>query len=465
MNIMELVIDEYKDIKAEKYLGIFGHPIGHTLSPIIHDTISDALSKDMKYIPFHVLPEQLEMAVKAAYEQGISGLNITVPHKQAVMEHLVDIDDAAKAIGAVNTLVRVENGFKGYNTDMPGLARAIFSEGITLQDEKVIMLGAGGAARAVAYMCMKYGARELYIVNRTYEKAQQLADDMNSIFDSNVAKPILATDYKQIPRDNYLVLQCTSVGLRDEDGLPLIDDLEFYKMAKCGVDLIYNPAKTPFIKCLDALGIKNCNGLKMLLYQGILAYELWNNVKVADALADKIYTKLCEAIYGKKIVLIGYMGAGKTTIGKEIAKRYDYEFLDTDEMIVERAGMSIADIFAKHGEPYFREIESNVLNDILNMKGNVVISTGGGLPLKENNRKIIKNIGRVFYLQASADIIYDRVKGDTARPLLQCDNPYAKICQMLNDREPIYLEAMDVVINTDNQKLDSIIADIMGNIN
>lgn len=460
MNLMDLVVDSYKDIKAQKYLGIFGHPIGHTLSPVIHDTISDALGKDMRYIPFHV-ENDLGTAVKAAFAQGIVGLNITVPHKQAVMEYLVDIDDAAKAIGAVNTLVRTEQGFKGYNTDMPGLARAIASEGIELNGKNVIMLGAGGAARAVAYMCLKYGASKLYIVNRTYEKAKQLADDMNQIFDVDIAKPVAAADYNMIELDEYIMIQCTSVGLHEDDGLPLITDEEFYKMASCGVDLIYNPAQTPFIKTLLKLGIKAFNGLKMLLYQGVMAYELWNDVEVSDSLVETVYRNLCEAIYGKKIVLVGYMGAGKTTIGKKIANDYGYEFLDTDEMIVQEAGMSISDIFAKYGEAHFREIESEILQKILNHKGNLVVSTGGGLPLKENNRNLIKIIGKVFYLHASADNIYDRVKGDTARPLLMCDDPYKKICQMLEERDPIYRLAMDVLIDTSSQDLDKIVNNIM----
>ena len=157
MEIMKYAIQGYEDVAAEHLLGIFGNPIKHTLSPVIHDTLSDALGLSERYVPFCVEDEELSHCVKLAYDEGVLGLNITVPHKQHVMETLVDVDIAAKTIGAVNTLVRVEGGYKGYNTDMPGLAKALETEGIALKDETVIMLGAGGAARAVAYICAGAG--------------------------------------------------------------------------------------------------------------------------------------------------------------------------------------------------------------------------------------------------------------------------------------------------------------------
>lgn len=302
--IFEIAIEQYRTIEAANYLGIFGHPIKHTLSPIIHDTISEALGIDERYIAFDV-EDNLDNRVRQAYDEGIVGLNITVPYKQEVMRSLVDIDAAAAAIGAVNTLVRVEGGYKGYNTDMPGLARAIESEGIYLNGKNIIMLGAGGAARAVAYMCMSYGAAKVYILNRTYEKAAGLADDMNHISENihdgestKVFEALAAKDYKQVPNERYIFIQCTSVGLREDDGLPLVDDRAFYAMAEAGIDLIYNPAKTVFLKLMEEQGSMAVNGLKMLLYQGVMSYELWNNVKVSDELSNVVYKKLCEVFYG-----------------------------------------------------------------------------------------------------------------------------------------------------------------------
>lgn len=460
MNIMNYAIDGYKDIQTSKYIGIFGNPIKHTLSPVIHDTISKELGIDERYIPFHIT-ENLGEAVKTAFDDGILGLNITVPYKQEVMPYLVDIDPAAKAIGAVNTLVRMEDGYKGYNTDMPGLAKAIESEGIVLKDSKVVMLGAGGAARAVAYMCVYYGAKEVYIVNRTYDNAKKIADDMNTEFGKETIIPIEAASYKEIPQDKYIFIQCTSVGLHDGDGLPVVFDEEFYKMAECGVDLIYNPSKTPFLALVEKLGGKAFNGLKMLLYQGVMAYELWNDVKVSEEIVHKVYNELKKAIYGDNIVLIGFMGSGKTTVGKYLEEHYGYSFLDTDAYIEEKEGMSISDIFAVKGEEYFRALETSILQDFTHTLHKTVLSTGGGMPLRQENASLLQEIGQVFYLNASSNSIYKRVKSDTSRPLLQVDDPYAKICEMLDIRNPIYSDTANVVVNTDDITVSDISKEII----
>ncbi|MCM1286691.1 MAG: shikimate dehydrogenase [Clostridium sp.] len=469
-NVMDYVLDEYKDVEAEKYIGIFGNPIKHTLSPVIHDTISSALNLKERYIPFHI-ENNLNLAVQDAFDRGILGLNITVPHKQKVMECLVEVDEAAKTIGAVNTLVRTKNGYAGYNTDMPGLAKAIESEGISLENKSIIILGAGGAARAAVYMCIKYGAKKVYIINRTIENARKIADDMESAFcvdDSSGKKckcsvyVVAADKYKEIPNDKYIFIQCTSVGLHEGDGLPVVDDEKFYKMALFGVDLIYNPAKTPFIKLLGSLGIKNMNGLKMLLYQGIMANELWNKNAVDKDTADKVYRALCTAAYGSgnNIVLVGYMGSGKTTIGKYISRELGYEFIDTDEYIVKKEGMSINDIFSKKGEEYFRKLETDTVRELGASLHNAVIATGGGLPLRDENKKLLKDLGTVYYLKTEADTIFRRISGNEDRPLLLCENPYERICSMLNEREPDYQLAADVLIYTDNKSVEDVAREI-----
>jgi len=461
MEIMKYAIEGYKDIEAKQYIGIFGNPIKHTMSPIIHNTLSKHIGKDMSYIPFHIT-ENLGDAVNMAFTDGIVGLNITVPYKQQVMEHLVEIDEAARVIGAVNTLLRVDGGFKGYNTDMPGLAKALASDGVLLKDANVIMLGAGGVARAVAYMCLEYGASKVYIVNRTFENAKKIADDMNKAFSCDRITPVAALDYKNIPQDKYIMIQCTSVGLHEGDGLPLVDDESFYDMAEVGVDLIYNPAQTPFLKLIKDKGGKAVNGLGMLLYQGIMAYELWNNVSISEELAYKINKALENAVYNKanNIVLIGYMGAGKSAVGKALAKSYGYDFLDTDEYIVKKEGISINEIFATKGEEYFRQLETSVLQELKDKLINTVISTGGGLPMREENQKLLKELGRVYYLKATADTTYKRVSGNNDRPLLAGDNMYDKVCNMLEIRTPIYMKTADEIIETDEKSIQAILEKI-----
>lgn len=460
VDVMSRATEGYREVKAERLLGIFGNPIGHTLSPLIHDTLSEGLGIDERYIPFHI-EDNLGEYLQNAYDRGILGLNITVPYKREIMKYLVDTDASALAIGAVNTLVRTEDGYKGYNTDMPGLARALDSEGIELSGKQVIMLGAGGAARAVAYMCMKYGVRRTYIVNRTYEKALQMAEDMNRQFQSDSMLPVAASDYRQIPEGQYIMIQCTSVGLHEGDGLPLIEEADFYRMAVCGVDLIYNPEKTPFIRKLEQLGIKAVNGLKMLLYQGILAYELWNHVTVSEELADRVYKKLALAVYGRKIILIGYMGAGKTTLGRYISQKFGYAFVDTDAYIAQKTGMTVSDIFARYGEAYFRELETETLKELKEQKGDMIIATGGGLPMREENWQYLHELGEVCYLRARAETVYERVKGNGERPLLACADPLSRIRAMLLERAPVYEQTSDRQVDIDDMTLDEAAACVM----
>ena len=299
VNLKSRVIDGYTMPEHKKILGIFGNPIKHTLSPVIHDNLSDMLGLNERYIPFEIC-ENLEEYIKAAYDNQILGLNITVPYKEKVIPYLADIDEDAEKIGAVNTLVRTEGGYKGYNTDMEGLYKSIIEAGFEINNKNIIMIGAGGAARAVAYMCVKYGAKNVYIVNRTYSKAERLADDMNMIKKESSGKaifvPVASSDYKKIPKERYMFIQCTSIGLKPEDGLPLVDAEDFYDMAECAVELIYNPEKTKFLELIESKNIPYINGLKMLLYQGVLAFEYWNGVQISDDACEKIYEKLKKCL-------------------------------------------------------------------------------------------------------------------------------------------------------------------------
>ena len=277
--------------------GLIGNPVGHSISPVIHNSLARLMDMNMVYTTFKVEKGDVVTAVNGAYALNILGLNVTVPHKQAVMESLVDIDPLAKAIGAVNTLVRVEGGFKGYyNTDILGLERELIDEGVVLVGSRCVILGAGGAARAIAFLCAKSGAKEIYMLNRTKEKAYDIAKAVNDYFGKECIKPMLISEYDKLEADDYVVIQTTSVGLYPNVDDVVIDDEAFYKKVKVGVDIIYNPSETRFMKMCKNAGKPACNGLKMLLYQGVAAYELWNDVSVTKEQADKVYNKMKEEL-------------------------------------------------------------------------------------------------------------------------------------------------------------------------
>ena len=152
--------------------GLIGNPVEHTLSPMIHNTLAKLSGHNLVYVPFPVEPGSLDKAIAGAGALNLLGLNVTVPYKSEVIRSLREIDDLARNIGAVNTLVKTDDGYKGYNTDMEGLYRAMTSEGVKIAGEQIVLLGAGGAARAVAYLCAVKGADKVYMLNRTLSKAE-----------------------------------------------------------------------------------------------------------------------------------------------------------------------------------------------------------------------------------------------------------------------------------------------------
>lgn len=276
--------------------GLIGNPVEHTLSPAIHNTLAQKEGHNLVYVPFHVEQGLLKDAVKGAYGLNILGMNVTVPYKSDVIPHLTEIDSLAAKIGAVNTLVRTDGGYKGYNTDILGLYRAMCSEGIRLEGENVILLGAGGASRAVAFLCAEKNAKKVFLLNRSVEKAQAVADEVNQAFGRECVVPMPISAYEKLPDEKYLAIQGTSVGLYPDIDRAVIEDAAFYERIHTGYDLIYKPAETKFMKLLKAAGGQAYNGLKMLLYQGIIAYELWNQTDISDQDADEIYQILKEKV-------------------------------------------------------------------------------------------------------------------------------------------------------------------------
>lgn len=277
--------------------GLIGNPVEHTMSPAIHNTLAQAMGENLVYLPFHVPEEYVEEAVKGAWALNLLGCNVTVPYKSRVIPFLKEVDPLAERIGAVNTLVRIEGGFKGYNTDMPGLFRAMCEDNVKIEGEKVLILGAGGVARAVAMLLLQKGAGQIWILNRTLKNAEKIAEEINGLTDRNVAQALSLADHEQLPEGGkYLAIQATSVGMFPQADDVIIDIPAFYEKIHTGYDLIFNPAKTRFMSMVEESGGRAYNGLKMLLYQGIIAYELWTGTKVNYELARLAYGEMKHAM-------------------------------------------------------------------------------------------------------------------------------------------------------------------------
>ncbi len=446
--------------------GIIGNPVKHTMSPLIHNTLAEMTDINLVYVPFEVPEDGLKAAVKGAYELGIRGLNVTVPYKSDVIQYLKYVDPLAESVGAVNTLVRDDalKGYKGYNTDMTGLFRSMQEEGIELEGETVVILGAGGVARPTAHLCVNKGASKVYILNRTLEKAMDIAEEVG---DDRMI-PMDIADYKEVilREKRYFVVQCTSVGLFPDVNSAVIEDKEFYAHAYAALDVVYRPLETKFLKLAKEAGAKTFSGLKMLLYQGIDAYELWNKdagVKITKEQADEIYSSLILEVNGaRNIILEGFMGSGKTTVSEILSDRLGLELMDTDSVIEETEGRSISTIFEEDGEETFRQMEAELLRTIISEHWrDMVISLGGGLPLREENRKLLEKAGKVVYLKATAETVYERIKGDTTRPLLQTADPKARIEELLKERGDKYDAAAELVIETDGKTPEEITGEII----
>ncbi|MCR5459278.1 MAG: shikimate dehydrogenase [Acetatifactor sp.] len=276
--------------------GLIGNPVEHTMSPAIHNFLARQTGQNLAYLPFPVKDgEKLGDAVRGALSMDFLGLNVTVPYKSDVIPYLEETDELAAQIGAVNTLVRTQGGFKGYNTDMPGLYRAMLSDGVSVEGESVLILGAGGVARAVAMMLAKKNAAEIRILNRTLEKAEAIASEINQLEGKEAVIPMELSAWKELPKGKrYLVIQATKVGMYPDVNAAVIEETSFYERVKAGYDLIYNPMDTKFMQLTRQGGGEAYHGFKMLLYQGIIAYELWTGVRISEELAAKTYQYVLE---------------------------------------------------------------------------------------------------------------------------------------------------------------------------
>ena len=278
--------------------GLIGNPVEHTLSPVIHNTVAEEMHDNLVYVPFHVEQGNLQKAIAGAYSLNVLGLNVTVPYKQAVIPCLDCVEGLAEKIGAVNTLVRTENGFRGYNTDMMGLYRAMEEEGIAFEAEDMILLGAGGADRAAALLCAEKGAKRVYLLNRSYEKAAVLAEEVNRAYERDCILPMALSEYEKLPEEKMTAIQGTSAGLYPNTEDAVILDPAFYQHISKAYDLIYKPEETRFMKLVKEAGGEAYCGIRMLLYQGIIAYELFLDTKVPENVIRKVSALLQEKVKG-----------------------------------------------------------------------------------------------------------------------------------------------------------------------
>lgn len=277
-----------------KVCGLIGDPIEHTLSPVMHNAAFNDLKLDFVYVAFRVKKEELGNALSGVRSLGIHGLNVTMPHKNAVINHLDETDPTAKFIGAVNTVLNDDGKLIGFNTDGAGALKALTENGVDLLGKKLLLLGAGGAAKAIAFQAAQE-VEELRILNRTAEKAKRLAEVLRRKFNKRIKGNSLSANLiKEEVKDSDILINATSVGMHPNIDQSLVDP-EWLRPDLCVMDIVYNPIETRLTKDAKSIGAKVISGIEMLIYQGAASFEVWTNSPApVQVMKQAVLSKLSE---------------------------------------------------------------------------------------------------------------------------------------------------------------------------
>ena len=390
--------------------GCIGEHLPHSFSKEIHGQIG-GYAYELK----ELTPEELPAFMAA---RSFRGINVTIPYKQAVIPFLDEIDETARAIGAVNTVVNRNGKLYGFNTDLDGLTRLIRRIGLDLSGKKVLIPGTGGTSRTAAFAAEQLGAREIRKISRTGRDG--------------------SLTYEEALRDHTdaeIILNTTPCGMYPEpDAQPL--PLEPFHRLEGVADVIYNPLRTRLVLDARSRGIPAEGGLYMLVSQAVRASEHFLDTAYPDGLTDRIYERILRQ--KENIVLIGMPGSGKSAVGRILAGKTGRSLADTDQLVTEKAGKPIPDIFRENGEPAFRDLETEIIR-ALSKQGGQIISTGGGAVLRPENVTALRQNGRLFWLDRDPEALVptdDRPLADTAE----------KMKQLYRVREPVYRAAADEII-------------------
>jgi len=275
-----------KERSFPSLVGIFGYPVAHSRSPAMHNAAFRALKLDYQYLPFAIKPAGLAAAVQAIRALGMAGVNLTIPHKERVLPYLDELSAEARRIGAVNTVVNHRGRLIGHNTDGRGFLLALRAAwNMSMRGRDVCLLGAGGAARAVALALVDAGVEQLFIANRHLKRAEQLARAIRGRGTRVHVIPLSDRALQRAAADCDCLVNATSVGLRPGD--PRLVSPAVVRCFPSVCDLIYQPVVTPLLRDAKAAGCRTMNGLGMLVHQGALSFELWTGRKAPIAVMER----------------------------------------------------------------------------------------------------------------------------------------------------------------------------------
>lgn len=345
--------------------GLLGEKLGHSFSPMIHGELAD-----YSYCLVERAPDEVGSFVRGC---ELDAYNVTIPYKQTVIPFLDDISPEARAIGAVNTVVRRDGRLYGYNTDYFGFCHMLDISGIMVEGKKAMVFGTGGASLTACAVLCDRGVRELVTISIEDNTPETLSKHP----------------------DTEVIVNATPVGMYPHNGKSPVD-LALFPKCEGVLDVIYNPSKTKLLLDAEERGIRHINGLPMLVAQAAKAFEFFTGDTAEDGACERI-TRIIEN-KTKNVILIGMPGCGKSTVGRLIATSLGRPFHDADDVFTKTYEVSPAEVIKSQGEPTFRDMEHRIAFELGKLSG-TVIACGGGVVTREENYAALHQNGTVVFLE------------------------------------------------------------------
>lgn len=415
-----------------RLFAVAGRPVAHSRSPLIFRRLFEAMSIDAVYV--RLAAESGAEALVSARAMGLSGLNVTSPFKEEMVRSLDGLDASAFRLGATNCVVQSGGRFMGFNTDGDGAVGALEARGVAIKGREAVVLGAGGAARAAAWGLGQSGAAMVTIVNRTAEKAEAAAAAAG-------CRWAAAEGLEELLGRADILVSCVPRGKS-------VESLGRLKEGAVVLDADYRDRG--FLLEAERLGFRTADGLDWLVGQALPSFRLMTGADVGPGAASAIDRTELSAPAATKanLALIGLPGAGKTTIGAELAALLDWNFVDTDAEIEAASGLSVAAFFERYGEARFRAEERALIARAVQGAERTVFSLGGGAILDAENLTAVSGNCMVVWLWVSAAAAVRRINVST-RPLLRNADPERAASALSASRTAAYARASDLVVNTE----------------
>lgn len=443
---------------------VIGSPISHSLSPEIFSFFTKKLGiENFTYRAQEIQSQELQSFYENLKKQDdFLGVNVTLPHKEASLEWMDELSEEVSVLRASNVVQNLDGKLKAHNTDVLGVQRTLQAHRKDWTQSQAVVLGAGGAARAVCYTLGQLSFSRVWILNRNTARARELVQTLKTVFPHTQFLTEPPIDQSQIS----LVIQSTSVGMssRPWQGVrEILSPLEKFHWAGSvlAFDLIYQPEKTVFLHWAKNRGWDTVGGLGMLVDQAMATWEIWNGPKgfgeIKSSLREECLAHLRSILKAKSktselVFFTGFMGTGKTAVAQALSKKLGWKFLDTDQWVIQKSGQSIPEIFAQQGELAFRALEAEAVQHAASLT-QTVVSLGGGALLNEISLATVQAQGLLICLEASMETLQKRLKeGAAQRPLLKglsAEEQRNRIESLLKSRAPLYAQA-EITIQTDS---------------